>query len=489
MHSSQWLLLDFFCFALLQSQVCIGFQGLSRQLQQQRLSNAHLWQLWVEEMQFKPSKCQEGPDIRDCKEAKTKLWAEVQQNAGECEKLQEFLRKENINNFTHYFGHDLTPQIVEDILKGFFPKSQSKPAPVWRWMCLWSLLLSETVQQHTDANGQWLPVTEMSAQEILAEGGLLPGDNKHQPTWPILIKGGAQTLLKEPEQHVWKSTEKLAKLLPKKIELNGCFKNERHSRWMSVKDWVSNPKFSLMKSNNIKLWGEEDDDSALIRKKVAETVLNVGNYSRLLGHKPNELTMNWAPFPHCRHLPMHHDGKVQVACQVSGDKTWTLLPGESLASLVYPQHLIADQKEPARVDFDPFNPKHSLACFPDIKETMPPPLSVRVKEGDCILLPAFMLHATYGHGDSISINSEVGGSRVSKQFKKENLLLHAIIYKAFTEVYKGETAREENDEDEEMARDEEDEKARLQHVEENRSKSKRLSNSTDTSAEEDVLEL
>ena len=129
-----------------------------------------------------------------------------------------------------------------------------------------------------------------------------------------------------------------------------------------------------------------------------------------------EVNLNWSG--ECekhavRHLPLHTDGaQPQVTCQVSGAKSWHLMPLEvsgEILSLEGLQDIEGAQEEPIMTQessktqwYSPFHPTWNQACFP--QSQIPPPMVVKVEAGDCLMVPQNWWHATEARGRSVSLN-------------------------------------------------------------------------------------
>jgi len=172
------------------------------------------------------------------------------------------------------------------------------------------------------------------------------------------------------------------------------------SEWLQthVHDWKLNQVPLWYHTSNPEAAREEDDQEAIEVVSMAPLIKDIAeSWGDQI--EPRRIDLHMGPDGLC-HLPMHQDGDVaNLACQIAGDKTWYILPPSSSAKLIF---------DNGGEDGDGFSRSESSnAIFASSHCTTSgidaqalaklPKIEVRVRQGQCILLPEFWWHSTIYH--------------------------------------------------------------------------------------------
>ena len=203
---------------------------------------------------------------------------------------------------------------------------------------------------------------------------------------------------------------------------------------ISVSEWLQTHAHDW-KLNQLPLWyhpsepeatRDEDDQEAIDLVSMAPLIKDIAE-SWGYQIEPLRIDLHMGPDGLC-HLPMHQDGNVaNLACQIAGDKTWYIcLTGHCLSyvcclciqhhllTVVRPRYILPPSSS-AKLIFDNggeygagfSRSESSNAIFMSDHCTTSginaqalaklPKIKVRVRQGQCILLPEFWWHSTIYH--------------------------------------------------------------------------------------------
>ena len=197
---------------------------------------------------------------------------------------------------------------------------------------------------------------------------------------PVLLEG----LIPAKVPLLWTEDYQLSAIGNRSVEfqilLNGTLSFEKKP----FGDWLTSNTHQW-KLNHVQIYGEHIAGDALLvgNQLVSDLHVVIRNLSTSLGLNLLQIDVH-AGFEGHRHLPLHHDANTtNIACQISGDKTWLIYPPTSATLLDAYGNSDCSVTEMSLESLTEGQCAHMQR--------------VRVRQGHCIALPKFWWHQTVYH--------------------------------------------------------------------------------------------